>query len=104
MKYVQPDRDVIKAFNKAKVALMSKGGSGFIATILFSQLYKWSTDIPTACTDGLSITTNPDFFMSLTKGERVFLLAHEGWHVAFQHLTRMKQVHKDRNLSPQKRV
>ncbi len=95
MKTIQVDKDTQKAFNKAKVALMGFGASGFIATVLFSQKFQWSTDIPTACTNGLTITTNPDFFMRLPKKQRVFLLAHEAWHVALKHLTRMLKKHKD---------
>jgi predicted metal-dependent peptidase len=83
---MQVDKD--KALNKAKVALMSRPDSVFLSTILFSLDFYWDTSIPTACTDGLTLKVNTDWFVSLTDGARVGLLAHEAWHVAFQHMIR----------------
>jgi len=79
------DKD--KALNKAKITLISQRNSVFICTVLFSLKFSWDEETPTAKTNGLELLMNPDFFMSLSTEERVFLLAHEAWHVAFMHTT-----------------
>ncbi len=71
----------------AKIDLMSK--SVFLSTICLSLKHTFTDSIPTAATDGLSIIYNPKFFSELTAAERSGLLAHEVWHVAFNHLTRV---------------
>lgn len=82
---------VDKAFNKAKVGLMSTKGSVFISTVLFSLVHSWDNSIPTACTNGKFLKMNTQFFMDLTEKQRIFLLAHEAWHVAFIHMDRLKE-------------
>lgn len=84
-----------KALDRAKVGLMQIKNSVFISTILFSLKFSWDDTIPTACTNGLDLRINPDFFLGLDKEERVFLLAHEAWHVAFQHMLRMSKEKED---------
>jgi predicted metal-dependent peptidase len=77
-----------KALDKAKITLMTKADSAFFTTVCFSLKHVWDESIPTAATDGLSILFNPDFFVSLSKEEQVFLLLHEVGHVIFSHMTR----------------
>lgn len=76
------------ALNKAKIGLMTRRNSVFITTVLFSLKMRWNEDIPTAQTNGFFIHINPDFFMSLDPEVRISLLAHEAWHVCFQHMVR----------------
>ena len=71
----------------AKIDLMTK--SVFLSTICLSLKHKFTEDISTAATNGLSIIYNPDFLNMLTAQERTGLLAHEVWHVAFNHLARV---------------
>ena len=71
----------------AKIDLMTK--SVFLSTICLSLKHSFTDTIPTAATDGLSIIYNPTFFAGLTAPERAGLLAHEVWHVAFNHLKRV---------------
>ena len=71
----------------AKIDLMTK--SVFLSTICLSLKHRFTEEIPTAATNGLSIIYNPDFLNGLTAQERTGLLAHEVWHVAFNHLTRI---------------
>lgn len=80
----------IKALNKAKVALMGHPNSAFFTTVCFSLKHIWDDTIPTACTNGLEIRFNPQFFMNLSPDERVFLLLHESMHVAFLHMARLQ--------------
>ena len=42
----------------------------------------------TACTDGKTIYFDCDFYLSLKKNERAFVLAHEIWHNVMLHLSR----------------
>lgn len=43
---------------------------------------------PTACTDGYSVFYSIPYLLQQTEEERVFVLAHETWHCALQHLKR----------------
>ena len=77
------------ALNKAKLHIAIRKESAFISTILFSLKFSWDETIPTACTNGINLNVNPEFFLSLTLLEQVFLLEHESYHVAFMHMTRV---------------
>lgn len=81
--------DNITALDQAKITLFMRPDSVFLTTILFSLKTSFSDSVATACTDGLSLLINPEFFMKLDSKERVFLLAHEAYHVAFQHMCRL---------------
>jgi len=84
-----PTKDEQKALDKAKIALLTRPDSVFFSEIAFSLKYGWSTDVPTACTDGKEILLNPDFFMKLDDDERLFLILHESLHVAYLHTLRL---------------
>lgn len=84
-----------KALNKSKIGLMTHG-SVFLMTIAFSLRYEWNDQIPTACVDGITMQINPNFFMDLPDKQRIFVIAHEAWHVAFDHMIRGKD--KDHGL------
>lgn len=79
------DKDT--ALSKAKIDIITKG-SKFLSTITFSMKHVWCEDISIADVDGTTVRYNPKFFMLLEPKERVFLLAHESWHIALNHLTR----------------
>lgn len=87
-------RDI--ALSRAKIGLISRRDSVFITTVLFSLKLEWSTDVPTAATNGTELLLNEDFFMGLPPAQREFLLAHEAWHVCLEHMTRRG------NLDPQR--
>ena len=52
--------------------------------------------LKTAATDGDNIFVDIDFYEKLTAGERLFVLAHEVWHVALLHFARCQN--RDREL------
>ena len=79
--------DLKKQLNKAKIALLVKNAV-FLSTLVFSLKHRFSTEIPTAATDGKEIIFNPDWYSELSEKEQVFLLAHEALHVAYNHLFR----------------
>lgn len=77
------------AFDQAKLSLMSRPDVTFFITVYFSLKHKWDDSIPTACTDGTTISFSPAFFMSLHPEERVFLILHETLHCAYIHMERL---------------
>jgi predicted metal-dependent peptidase len=83
------DKDLNQMLSKCKINLMTRRDSIFITTVLFSLKHSWDKNMPTAATDGINLFISPDFFRGLSFEERIFLLAHETWHVCFQHMTRL---------------
>lgn len=82
-----------RSLDRAKIGLMTEG-SVFLMTVAFNLNHVFNDKIPTACTNGLQIEYNPDFFMGLSHEERISLIIHETWHVALMHMTRNE--HKDK--------
>jgi predicted metal-dependent peptidase len=78
----------LKALDKAKFELLGLDGAAFIQHIIFSLRMRWEKSIPTLGVDGVTIFINAEFFLSLSNRLRVSALAHEAWHVAFNHITR----------------
>lgn len=79
-----------EALNKAKVQLMTKSGTLFLSSIFLGLEHKLSNEVPTAGTDGLCIMYNPEYFLKLAPAQRVGLIAHETYHIAFMHMIRNK--------------
>lgn len=71
---------------KAKIKLMTK--CVFISTIALSLRHVISTATPTADVNGITARYNPQYIDPLSVDELAGLVAHETWHVAFQHLSR----------------
>lgn len=86
---------VERALDLAKVGLMKKGTT-FIITVAFNLQHIIDPKVERAETDGHSIFYNPDFFMELTPGQRVSLIAHETWHVALMHMFRGRNKNHDK--------
>ena len=80
------------ALSKAKILLMTKPNSVFFTTLCFSLRHRFSDEVPTASTDGVEVTYSPEFFMSLSPEERVFLLLHETMHCAYLHMLRLGEM------------
>lgn len=76
------------AFNiqSAKVQMVLR--HPFFSTILMRRKMRESVEEKTACTDGVEISYNPEFFATLTVDEIIFVLCHEVLHIAFFHHTR----------------
>ena len=72
-----------RAMEEARAGLVSSHPSlGFLSFKL-----QWFADSTcnTAWTDGVRVGFNPEFVMSLTKGQRKFLAAHEVGHPMLGH-------------------
>lgn len=78
-----------RCYSKTKIALMERKDSAFFASLVFSLRHEFTLAVPTACTDGTWIKTNPLFFLSMTPEERLGVLLHETLHAAFLHMWRM---------------
>jgi predicted metal-dependent peptidase len=71
---------------KAKIELMTR--SVFISTIALSLRHVITDATATADVNGTTIRYNPEFLKGQTVSQFAGLMAHECWHVAFQHLAR----------------
>ena len=71
---------------KAKIEIMTK--SAFISTIALSLKHVITPDVQTADVNGVVIRYNPEFIGAQSTAQLAGLMAHECWHVAFQHLSR----------------
>ena len=71
---------------KAKIEIMTK--SAFISTIALSLKHVITSDVKTADVNGFVIRYNPEFIKGQSIAQFAGLMAHECWHVAFQHLSR----------------
>ena len=77
-----------KALQIAKINLLTMKKSSFISTIAYNLKYQWDETISTAAVDGVTVYVNPQFFLDANKEKRIFVVAHEAWHVALNHLFR----------------
>lgn len=87
-----PDLDyefLTRELDKTKSDLFMTRYATFYGSLLCSLEFKWDKSIKTACTDGLSIWWNPDFFLRLSRNARKFVLRHELDHPARLHFDRM---------------
>jgi len=71
---------------KAKIELMTR--SAFISTIALSMQHIITDATKTADVNGAIIRYNPEFLKGQTIAQFAGLMAHECWHVAYQHMAR----------------
>lgn len=83
-------KEALAALEKAKIQLMLKADSAFFVSLCFSRKHVFNENIPTACTNGLVVEYNPNFFMNLSPEQRITLLLHETLHGAYLHMERMQ--------------
>lgn len=83
---VDYNNPVQKAIIDSKVFLLLK--QPFIGAISSRLEFVPTEQIPTAATDGKRIYYNEKFFSNLSKGEIVFVIAHEILHVVYDHIFR----------------
>jgi len=76
------------ALSQVKYHIITKSNNPFLSTLLLNLKHRFSLDIPTAATNGVEVIYNPLFFMNLDFKERLGLVCHEVWHVAYSHMLR----------------
>lgn len=85
------EQELAKQLSAVKVSMfLLDHGAVFLTTIMNNLSFHWDESIPTAQTDGLSISWNPYFFLALSKNMRLFVLVHEVWHCAYEHVSRFR--------------
>ena len=80
------EQEIDDLLSRAKLFLFEKKNAAFLASLLSQTEFIWDESIKTACTNGLYIKFNPKFFMELPHETRVTVLAHELWHIAYEHV------------------
>ena len=81
-----PMKELESKLLKAKIELMTR--SVFISTIALSLRHVITDATSTADVNGTVVRYNPEFLKRQTVAQFAGLMAHECWHVAFQHLAR----------------
>lgn len=81
--------------DKTKVGLFFQANAGFLAPLVATIKFDWDRSIPTAATNGVFMIWNPEFFKDLDYETRISVLAHEAWHIAYQHALRRGSRHPE---------
>jgi len=62
--------------------------AAFLGSLMGGTEVIWTRDIPTACTNGINIWWNPDFFKQGSLNLNKAVIVHELWHIARLHVLR----------------
>lgn len=81
--------------SQIKIKLFLHKGAAFLASIMTQTKFVWSYYNDTAWTDGLTIGFNPEFWLSINDEARVTVLAHELWHIAYEHVLTNRRGDRD---------
>ena len=91
-----------RKLQKAKIALMRSPKFALLSGILMVGTTRVDDNIPTACTNGRDERYGRAFVKSLRDVELNFLVAHEGYHKMYRHLTTWRKLHdEDHDLANQ---
>jgi len=84
------EEEMQKKLSKIKIKLFLHQGAAFLASIMSQTKFIWddSPQNPTAWTDGMTIGFNPTFWLKIPDEAKVTVLAHELWHIAYEHMLR----------------
>lgn len=83
------EEQLTRELDRTKATVFMAKDAVFFGSIMCSLEFQWSRSIETACTNGIFMRWNPDFFMALTRETRATVLKHELWHVARMHMLRV---------------
>jgi predicted metal-dependent peptidase len=90
-----PSQDL--AMIEARVAFMRQ--CPFFCYFYYDKIQEWPThSMPTAATDGRRLYYNPEWFALLRPPERCFVLAHEMYHVIWQHCQKARVYDRDKHV------
>ena len=81
--------DITREFDKVKSKIFLGNNAAFLASVMTSLEFYWTTDIKTAATNGAKLWWNPNFFLNMPFEARLTVLLHELWHAALLHIPRM---------------
>jgi predicted metal-dependent peptidase len=77
-----------RELDKTKTKVFLGSNAAFLGPLMCSLEFIWSTDVPTAATNGVYVKWNPYYFHFLTPAGRQSILVHELWHVGLMHMLR----------------
>ena len=77
-----------RTLDRTKAAVFMSKDAVFFGSIMCSLTFVWDREVPSACTNGITLWWNPDFFMGMAPNARATVLKHELWHVARMHMLR----------------
>jgi predicted metal-dependent peptidase len=77
-----------RELDKVKHDVFMGKNSAFLGSLMSSLNFYWTTDIPTAATNGVSLMWNPHWFLSLKRPARKTVFKHELWHPGRLHFVR----------------
>lgn len=86
-----PDYDYValqRMLDKAKSRLFIGSDAAFLAPLMCSLEFKWTSSIETSATDGITLWWNPKDFLGCTEKGRVSTIKHELGHVMRLHNVR----------------
>lgn len=81
--------ELFRKRDKIKASVFMAPNAAFLGPVMSGCEFYWSTEIDTACTDGLRIWWNPDFFLGHSEQFNKWIMIHETDHVARLHMLRM---------------
>ena len=91
-----------RKLQKAKIALMRSPKFALLSGILMVGKTRVDDNVPTANTNGRDERYGRAFVKSLSDKELNFLVAHEGYHKMYRHLTTWRKLHdEDHDLANQ---
>ncbi|QWY83492.1 putative metallopeptidase domain-containing protein [Rhizobium phage RHph_X2_28B] len=71
-----------KELDKVKTRVFLGRNASFLGSLMCSLNFTWTSDIQTACTNGISLWWNPYLFMKQDAKTNETMLIHELWHPA----------------------
>ena len=77
-----------RELDRCKSSIFLGKSAAFLGSVMSGLEFIWDTSIPTACTDGVRMMWNPDWFMQMNPEARKTVLRHEIDHVARLHMLR----------------
>jgi predicted metal-dependent peptidase len=84
-----------RKLQKAKIALMRSPKFALLSGILMVGKTRVDDNVPTACTNGRDERYGRAFVKELSDKELNFLVAHEGYHKMYRHLTTWRKLHDE---------
>ena len=82
------EQTLTRELDRTKARVFLSKNAAFLGPLMCGIEFQWSTEIPTADTDGVIYRWNPDFFMGLPLETRETVLLHELWHPGRLHMLR----------------
>lgn len=77
-----------KELDRTKTRVFLAKNAGFLGSLMSSLHFEWDENIPTACTNGITVKWNPHYFLALSSRGRDSIIIHEIKHVAYLHCIR----------------